>query len=746
MILFKQDWLKYRSAIIDLDTPNRSFVRLASVYRSMGVENHAFILALLNPRLKGVDPFDPSLTEIQKAEIAIECLHNPWYFLREVARVPGDAGAPAVPFEANRGLITLWWCFFNHIMTFLEQIRQTGKSLGGRTLVAYLMNIKCQDTTINLLTKDDQLRAQSVKAIKEIAAELPPYLWQHTKEDANNTEEVTIKRHNNNLLTHVPQAQIKRAINLGRGLTSPIWLVDEGPFQGNIRYAVPAALASGGAVIERAKEFNQPYGTIFTSTAGKLDDLDGAYIYGLMEEAAMWSERFFDAHNQKHLEEMVRKNSRKGYYRVRASFNHRQMGKDDAWLRERLEGSTATGEEADRDYFNRWTSGSQSNPIHVDLLQKIVASTMEPLHTEISSINTYLTRWYIPENRIASVMANDSFILGLDTSDAGGNDDIAMVLISISTLKVVAAGTYNETNLITFSTFIADMLIRFPNILLVPERRSSAPGIIDNLLLILPSRGVDPFKRIFNLIVQNANEDKELFKEICLPLARRTEDFYSRHKKVFGFTTSGSGTMSRSELYGAILQMAAKRGADGVCDASLIGQITGLIQKNGRIDHAVGKHDDLVIAWLLTHWLLIMGKNLIYYGIDQKMIRTAGAINKIVESPEMQWYRYEQERFRQRVEEIYKDLSKEQDEYVCMRLEQELRVLDRKIILEEGEVFSVDQLIHDARETKRNRFKQRNEQQRYTSVSMHNAMAYKATEGTLSRQPLKQQQLTGYYQ
>ena len=112
----------------------------------------------------------------------------------------------------------------------------------------------------------------------------------------------------------------------------------------------------------------------------------------------------------------------------------------------------------------------------------------------------------------------------------------------------------------------------------------------------------------------------------------------------------------------------------------------------------------------------------------------------------MQWYRYEQERFRQRVEEIYKDLSKEQDEYVCMRLEQELRVLDRKIILEEGEVFSVDQLIHDARETKRNRFKQRNEQQRYTSVSMHNAMAYKATEGTLSHQPLKQQQLTGYYQ
>ena len=92
MILFLEDWQKYPTAIIDYETKNKSFVRQAAVYRLMGVQNHAFLLALINPRLQGVDPHDPNLTLEQQMEVAIECRINPWYFFREVARAPGMAG------------------------------------------------------------------------------------------------------------------------------------------------------------------------------------------------------------------------------------------------------------------------------------------------------------------------------------------------------------------------------------------------------------------------------------------------------------------------------------------------------------------------------------------------------------------------------------------------------------------------------------------------------------------------------
>ena len=51
MILFYDDWRKYPGAIIDDQTSNESFIRLATIYRDMGIKNHAFPLVLLNPEL-----------------------------------------------------------------------------------------------------------------------------------------------------------------------------------------------------------------------------------------------------------------------------------------------------------------------------------------------------------------------------------------------------------------------------------------------------------------------------------------------------------------------------------------------------------------------------------------------------------------------------------------------------------------------------------------------------------------------
>lgn len=699
-ILYASDWALYPTAIIDTKTKNESFLRLASVYRSMGIKNHAFILSLINPKLQGVDPYDPDLTIEQISMIGMECKMNFWYYVREVARAPAIGGIGSTYVEANRGNISAWWLFFNHILYTLIQPRQTGKSFSTDILMVWLLDIGCLSTKINLLTKDDTLRRANIQRIKDIRSEMPAYLKQHGPTDVNNTEEITVDILKNRYSTHVPQTSPKNAIKLGRGLTTSIFHIDEAPFQPNIAIALPAALAAMGAAVDKSKAEGAPHGTILTTTSGKKDDRDGRFIYKLVSESAIWTERMFDCRNELVLEKMIRSNARSGKPHVNLTFNHRQLGKTDQWMLTKLEGSLQTGDDANRDYFNMWTSGSQSHPLPIHVLERIAGSLRDVCFTEISGTNGYIIRWYIPEEEIDARMSCGKFVLGMDTSEASGNDDISMVLMDIETLEVVACGTFNETNLITFSQWVAGILIRFSNVTAVIERRSTGAMLLDYLLVRLPEMGIDPFKRIFNTVVNDYDEQPDRYKEIRNPMNRRDPSCYVRFKKTFGYATSGSGMMSRGALYTTSLNIAAKKASDRVRDKNLIDQINGLITKNGRIDHEEGEHDDMVIGWLLCIWFITQGKNLMFYGIDPKMVM-ARQSNEQDEDPQVTYQRQQQIAIREKMQELSEQITQSRDDYIVMKLEHDLRVLATKVIYEEGEIVSVDELIRQAKEKRR---------------------------------------------
>jgi beta-galactosidase beta subunit len=266
-------------------------------------------------------------------------------------------------------------------------------------------------------------------------------------------------------------------------------------------------------------------------------------------------------------------------------------------------------------------------------------------------------------------------------------------------------------------------LIVYEKTTMIIERKSSAITIIDYMLLFLPPKGIDPFKRLFNWIINDPYEHKERYQEAMLPMNRRPEDVYDRCKKYFGFATSGGGETARSGLYSVTLQNAAKRCADRVLDKSLTQQITGLIIRNGRVDHEVGSHDDLVVSWLLSHWLLTMAKNISYYGIDPAnvLIETNESINSNIE------YSYkdiEQAKYRDRIKELFTLLSQEANSYICERYEKELRYLDSKLILKDNEFFSLADTINKARDENRQRKKDnfvKHSNHNYNDVQTHYA-------------------------
>ena len=239
MILHMEDWANYPGAIIDTQTSNESFLRLAAIYKKMGVRNHAFLLSLLQPELQGVDPFDENLDLITKQRIATECRWNPWYCLREIIRLPPQGGPDPIRFKAHRGNIALAWAFFNHIDFALIQPRQTGKSVGAdavATIVEFLMGTNAK---MQLVTKDAALRRANISRIKSIRDLLPDYLNPTTADDADNTEMLTCKARENEYKTAVGRSAREAADNLGRGLTSEILQCDEVPYIPNIHISLP---------------------------------------------------------------------------------------------------------------------------------------------------------------------------------------------------------------------------------------------------------------------------------------------------------------------------------------------------------------------------------------------------------------------------------------------------------------------------------------------------------------------------
>lgn len=707
MILFKDDWGLYPNAIVDLNTPNKTFLEYAKLLKSMGVQNHLFPLQLHTPELVGIDPYSTDLSYEQQLMITLECKQNPYYFFREILRAPGGDDDLFFRFRANRGNMCLIWLFFNHITTILLQPRQTGKSFSTDGIMTYLLNVRCTKTEITLVTKDDTLRAANLERLKNIELELPYYMRIRTKADISNTEELTVKALGNKYRGHLPNKSPKMANKVGRGLTTPVFQFDEAAFLENIAITLPAALAAGTAARDRARAKGDPYGTILTTTSGRVDDRDSSYIYRMLQYSTIWSEKLFDAKDEEDLRRIIQANApqepgkRDKNIRINATFNHRQLGYTDEWLKQAIMDAEAVGEDADRDFGNVWTSGSKTSPLSIELSNVIRQSETETLLHQIEQPYPYILRWYIPEESIAQYMASNHCIISVDSSDAAGGDDTALTIRNIRDGSIVAAGNYNETNLIQLSRFFLSLLLKYPRTTFIIERRSSGAMILDYLIMMLLAEGIDPCRRIFNWIVQDADSQPERYKAISSSYGPPSEETITKYKRLFGFATSASGETSRSSLYGTTLVNAAKLAGSVVKDKPLVDQLLGLVIRNGRVDHPVGGRDDMCISWLLSFWLISLGKNLHHYGINVRDILVQNDTLRNSDDPVTMYDRAYQERLKYKINDLVEQLKNERDDFIAIRLENRLRQLNDELTTADRQTLAVDELISDIKEYRR---------------------------------------------
>lgn len=213
-VLYRNDYVG-RPVYIHYDSKNTSFLRMSMVLKKMGITNNLFHLTLLQPELKNIDPFDPNLTAEQITKIIVECKLNPWYFFREIIRIP-VTGNGVIPFELHRGNLAAIWTFFNDIDFGLIQPRQTGKTYVIQSLVAGIMYIWAEGLSIGMFTKDTTLVQDNVSRLKEIRDNLPWYMVEKTSKDWDRKEGLSYALKKNYYKTFTAATDERAANRLGR--------------------------------------------------------------------------------------------------------------------------------------------------------------------------------------------------------------------------------------------------------------------------------------------------------------------------------------------------------------------------------------------------------------------------------------------------------------------------------------------------------------------------------------------------
>lgn len=711
MILYLKDWDKpeNKNSIVHTSTKNQSFIDLANVFKKMGLKNYYFHLALHDPDLEFVDPFADNLSPQMIVKIANEIAVNPWYFFREIAQTPDSTSDNRMFFRANRANISLFWCFFNHCQYFLIQPRQTGKSYSTDIIMMYLLCFR-KSLKLLLYTKDSQLRMLNVIRLRTLIATLPAYLNPLTRKDSNNSEGITVLNNNNYYNTIIAQESEDAAYKKGRGNTVEVRQCDEVAFCKLNYITIPSMGSAMDAARMNALAQGKETASIFTTTAGKKDTPHGRWAYEVWNESAQFDEKYYDSFNAEEFEKRVRADSNPsdplaktfGLFQVQGTFSHRQLGYTDEWLIENMSRNKVTGEDALRDYYNVWTSGTESSPFTVEQAQMIKNSETDPLFRDIGKFGIVIN-WYVNQHELSDLFNHCPIIVGLDSSSAIGKDACSLTFVNALDLNIIGTASINKVNLFQYSQWLCDLIIRFPKLLLVPENRSSAQGIIDFLIETLPAHGINPFKQIFNTIVHEKDENQRTF--LNMDAHPNPASVANMYRSTFGYSTSGKGRYSRDNLYGETFYRAIDIIADKVKDKKLIRELLGLVIIDGRIDHGSDKedHDDQVISWLLACWFIFNGRNVGYYNINRgRFLSNVVSAGEEIDPEKMMKMR-EQEALKDKISLMYEELSNTEDHFEFAKLEKSIRLLESRLTPEARSqlAMSVSGMIEDLKETRR---------------------------------------------
>ena len=590
------------------DTKNKSFIDLHKDLKTLGIKNNKFFLALYDTVLDGVDPFMPNLPLELQARIAREIIRNPWYFLREICRIPMD-GKPIVPgggspFLIDRNSAATWFLFLNGIDTYASKPRQCGKTQDAIAKINYAYNFGALSATITLANKDLNLNKMNLARLKAQRDMLPTFLQAKNifdiaslkilKETSNVTSMKNPVTNNNIILLPTANSEAK-ADGLGRGYTSSIQLWDEFDWTPYNTKIIDCSVFAFNTASANAKTNKSLYGRLFTSTPGNMDSRDGQsaedFINGNAETGARgmlkWNDTMFDMDIRKLYNVVHSPKSYNGIVFVEHTW--KQLKKSYEWYEKACEGVRYNPEVIAREINLQRLRGTSKSPFKRTDIMYLINNMLEAKEAVDYSDNLSPIKIYDKINR------RTPYILVVDPAEGLSGDNMAMTLINPYTEKPIAEF---ESPYIT-QPKMSNMIVKFmdnycPKSVIVVENNKGRE-LLHKLL---------ETKYAANVWFDT---DKLGNKE---SIDKNEPD--TSGEKALGFNTN---TKTRPILYGILENMVSEE-PDKLNTKLLVDSICSLERtRTGRIEAAQGKHDDMVMAYLIGICVRRMSTNLEDYGI-----------------------------------------------------------------------------------------------------------------------------------
>ena len=617
-----QQEVQYRQLVhIHTETTNQSFIDMHFILKEKGIKNNNFFLVLFDKDLVGVDPRDPNLNQFMQAKILREIMHNFWYFLREVVRIPDQGGSVSsgVRYKLHRGNLAMNFLFTLNYNMFVELPRQHFKTVSALCRYLWVFNFGSTNSEIMFIHKNHGGSKENLDRVKRLREALPGYLQMSSvigvdgkRVKVSNTVETLQHPVNYNKIKTLPSARNKAlANNLGRGCTMPIHYYDEFAFIIHNKIIYAAATPAYKTASNNAKRNGAPYGILITTTPGDLQTDEGSYAFDVRNSATPWNEQYYDL-SYEQLEELRQSNTNSSFFHIR--FTYQQLGSGEQYFKEMVVDLNRDWANIRREVLLEWARIAGNCPFKREDLELIEQYCREPIRTLLFGraaqyqFNVYedIDLRYPP-------------IIGCDVSGALYQDSSAVTVIDSRSTRVAATFNCNYIPTDDLAELIYTLVKNYmPNAIVNIESNGGFGGSVLQRLIKTDIKRNLYYEIKDKVLEERSNGIRTVRNAVKV--------------KVYGLN-------STKDIRARLIELLYERvnyHKDKFVSRVIFEEMQAMeVKKNGKVEHSSNSHDDQVFSYLMAIYVWYDGQDLMErYGIMKNNIKTDEDIEEVITSLE----------------------------------------------------------------------------------------------------------------
>lgn len=616
------DPINNRKGYYDFGTSNLSFLETARELKDLGIKRWYQCLEVKYPQLKvqDLDPMSEDLTQEQIAALVLESRDNVWFYAREVVRVPAK-GAPK-PFRLylHRAAHATIWCYIHSLDFILCQPRQTYKTTTATALIQHSFIYDQNNINIPYLHIKDADSSRNAGMLRDYIDAGPKWAnpWAKMKKPPG-VKSLRYEAHKMTIAVKASSDSPDTARDILRGDTLFIAFIDEWeyiPYIDNVIEGCAPAMISARTI---AAGTGGRTCIMYTSTPGNLDSAPGKASQKMIDATPRFSEKYYDLSDEE-LKAIfngtaVGENAGKPITKFYIEFNYIQLRKDDVWLSEqyRLAYEANKMDEYRRGILLQRYRGSDQVLFRQEDVDFINNNIKTPDY-EMLLINKYILYVYKHEIKHVDLMSDTPYfditipyLVGVDIGAGTGGDNSAIIIVHPYTLKIVAECKSPYMGPFDLMRVITELARLLPRCLFCPEANGVGKPIMD-------------FFREGSLI-SRVYHDPRLDITKNATIVENTETGLIQAAKQRQYIGTNVSPTVRDSMIN-LLKTLVRDHRDKVDSRFVVQDLNNLtIMKNGKVAAESGAHDDCIMSYLHTVYVLTYGKDLQRFGINKLACR-----------------------------------------------------------------------------------------------------------------------------